>query len=95
MIFGFQTSRMAAENFRLLMVYLGLPMIGARLWNPAHDHPNLALPIHRRRVLGLYLIRSALEPAVVSRKSDWLIIALLAATWPYAIWLIYRAEMKK
>lgn len=42
-----------------------------------------------------YLIRSALEPGVVSRKSDWLIIALLAATWPYAIWLIYRAEMRK
>lgn len=42
-----------------------------------------------------YLISSAMEPAVVSRKSDWLIIVLLAATWPYAIWLIYRAEMKK
>lgn len=42
-----------------------------------------------------YLIRSAMEPTVISRKSDWLIIVLLAATWPYAIWLIYRAEMKK
>lgn len=42
-----------------------------------------------------FMIRSALEPAVVSRKSDWLIIVLLAATWPYAIWLIYRAEMKR
>lgn len=42
-----------------------------------------------------YLIRSAMELNVVSRKSDWLIIVLLAVFWPYAIWLIYRAEMKK
>jgi hypothetical protein len=45
-------------------------------------------------VLGI-LIRSALEPGVINRKSDWLIILLLAVIWPYGIYLIWRHEVKK
>lgn len=32
-----------------------------------------------------FMLRSAMEPTVISRKSDWLIIVLLAVFWPYAI----------
>lgn len=42
-----------------------------------------------------YLIRSAMEPCVVSRKSDWLIILLLAVVWPYGVYLIWKHEVSK
>lgn len=45
-------------------------------------------------VLGI-LIRSALEPRVINRKSDWLIILLLAVIWPYGVWLIWKHEVMK
>lgn len=45
-------------------------------------------------VLGI-LIRSALKPGVINRKSDWLIILLLAVIWPYGVWLIWKHEVRK
>lgn len=40
-----------------------------------------------------FILRTARE--INPKPYDWAICILLAIVWPYAIWLIYRAEVKK
>lgn len=42
-----------------------------------------------------FMIRSAMEPEVGTRESEWIIIVGLAIVWPYAFWLIYKQQVKK